>query len=147
MSVGKAVITLSEPVKDAVDRLGKDAGEAMPLFPESKIVRWRYLDRGIDVLAKDKVLAIFLTNAKAPPVALQQVGVAGDVRELKIGMSESAAKEYLKDQRSERSLRFIADTKSAYHFYPLLGLGIRYEERRVAEIAIAQVPRRTLDGK
>lgn len=147
VSVGKAVITLSEPAKDAVDRLGKDAGEAIPLFPDSKIVRWRYLDHGIDIVAKDKVLAIFLTNAKAPAVALRQVGVGGEMRELKVGMSESTAREHLKDQLAEPGRRFIADTKSAYQSYPLLGLGIRYEERRVAEIAIAQVPRRAYDAK
>jgi len=147
VSVGKDVITLSEPAKNVIDRLGKDAGEAMPLFPDSKIVRWRFLDRGVDLLAKDKVLAIFLTSKKAPPVNLQQLGVAGDVRQLKVGMSEAIAKDILKDQRTEGNLRYIADTKTAYHFYPQLGLGVRYDNARVAEIAIAQVPRRMLGEK
>ena len=105
------------------------------------------LDRGIDLLAKDKVLAIFLTSKKAPPVILQQMGVAADAKELKVGMSESLAKDLLKDQRTERSLQHLADTKAAYHFYPLLGLGVRYDDGRIAEIAIAQVPRRMLGEK
>ena len=100
VSVGKDVITLSEPVKDAVERLGKDDGEAIPLFPDSKIIRWRFVDRGVDLLAKDKVLAVFLTSKKAPPVVLQQVGVAGDMRELKVGMSETVCKDLMKDQRT-----------------------------------------------
>jgi tetratricopeptide (TPR) repeat protein len=145
ITIDKQVITLSEPAKTAIERLGKNAVDETPLFPDAKIIRYRSLKRGIDIVAKDKVLAIFLKNENAPGIPLQQFGVAGDVRELKVGMSESFAKETLKDQHSERGMRLIADTKSAYHFYPLLGLGVRYENRRVAEIAIAQVPRRPLD--
>ena len=35
-------VTLSEPIDGAVTRLGKDAAVALPLFPDSKIVRWRF---------------------------------------------------------------------------------------------------------
>jgi tetratricopeptide (TPR) repeat protein len=145
VSVGKETITLSDPALDAVKRLGEDASDPIPLFPGSKIVRWRFPDRGIDLLAKDKILAIFLTNAKAPPVTLRQIGVAGDSETLKVGMSESAAKHVLKDQRSDRNLRTIADAKISYHFYPEIGLAIRYANARVEEIAIAQIPRRRVE--
>lgn len=147
VKVGKDVLTLSEPVQDIVGRLGADAGEAIPLYPDSKIVRWRFLDRGIDLLAKEKVLAIFLTSKKSPPLTLHQVGVGGDSRELKVGMNEELAKAILKDQFSEPGLRAVDDAKTKYHFYPRLGLGIRYANERVEEIAIAQLPRKMFGEK
>src|SRR5205823_6040702 len=80
VKVGSEVITLSEPAKDAVARLGKDT-VAQPLFPDSKMTRWRSAEQGIDVLGKDKILAILLTNAKAPPVTLRAVGVGTKSRD------------------------------------------------------------------
>lgn len=147
VTVGKATITLSEPTEDAVGRLGKDAGDPQPLYPDAKIMRWRFPDQGVDLLAKDKVLAIFLTNPKAPVVHLKQIGLSGDADELKVGMSEARAKDLLKEQFTDRNLRTIADAKIAYHFYPEIGLAIRYGNGRVEEIAIAQLPRRMFGEK
>ncbi len=144
IKVGTEIITLSEPTTEAVGRIGKDAGEPIPLYPDSKIMRWRFVEKGIDLLAKDKVLAIFLTSKKSPPVVLQQVGLAGNTMELKIGMSESVAKDMLKDQRTDGVLRTIADGKTAYHFYPNLGLAVRYANAHIEEMAIAQMPRRPI---
>jgi tetratricopeptide (TPR) repeat protein len=145
VNVGGKVFSLSEPAKDAVDRLGKDA-VAQPLFPDSKINRWRSADSGIDVLAKDKVLAIFLTSAKAPPVALRAMGVGGKAHDLRVGKTEKDARELLKDQQAEKGTRSIADAKTPFHFYPAIGLGIRFADNKVEELAIAQVPRRPLFG-
>ena len=141
VTVGKEAISLAEPADLVVNRLGKDEGEAFPLYPDSKIVRWRFPERGIDLLAKDKILVIFLTSAKAPPVMLQQRGVGSDKSELKVGMSEEAAKYLLKGEHTDHMQRFIADTSVGYHFYPELGIAIRYDQKRVAEIAVAQLPR------
>jgi tetratricopeptide (TPR) repeat protein len=145
ISIGTKVITLSEPAKEAVARLGKDP-VAQPLFPGSKIMRWHSADSGIDVLAKDKVLAIFLTSAKAPPVSVRAIGVGSKARELRVGMAEKEAKEILKDQRAEKGTRSIADTKTEFHFYPALGLGIRFASDKIEELAIAQIPRRSFFG-
>jgi tetratricopeptide (TPR) repeat protein len=141
VAVGTQTITLSEPITDAVDRLGKDKGDSMPLYPDAKMVRWHFADHGIDLLAKDKVLAIFLTSAKAPPLLLRQTGVGGEPAALKVGMSEEFAKQLLKDQRTDRNVRFIADASVGYRSYPELGLAVRYDAGRVAELAIAQIPR------
>ena len=81
------------------------------------------------------------TSPKAPPVPLQQTGIGSEMRALKVGMSEATAKDLLKDQVADRMLRFIADTSVGYHFYPELGLAIRYDQQRVAEIVVVQVPR------
>jgi hypothetical protein len=140
--VGAESITLAEPAREAVARLGKDVVE-QPLFPGSKIARWRSSERGIDVLAKDKVLAIFLTSAKAPPVTIRAGGVASKGRELRVGMTEKDAEEILKGQHAEKGKQVVADAKIDFRFFPELGLGVRFEDKRVEELVIAQVPRRS----
>jgi hypothetical protein len=142
VTVDGQAVTLSEPTAGAVGRLGKDAGVAMPLFPGSKIVRWRFAARGLDLLGKDKVVAIFLTSPKAPPVTVQATGLGARPRELRVGMTEKEANEVLKDQRSDRGLYALADPRVGYRFYPEIGLAVRFGNDRVEEMAIAQVPRR-----
>lgn len=137
---GKDTIHLAQPTKDATARLGKGAVE-QPLFPGSRIARWRSAERGIDLLAKDRVLAIFLTNSKAPPVLLQGRGTGSKGSELHVGMSDRAAEDILKDQYAEKGRQAIADPNVEFFFYPNLGLGVRYENHVVKELAIAQVPR------
>jgi tetratricopeptide (TPR) repeat protein len=142
VSVGSAkdTIHLAQPTKDAAAHLGKCVVE-LPLFPGSKIARWRSAERGIDLLAKDRVLAIFLTNSKAPPVVLQARGPATKSSELRVGMTQRAAEDLLKNQPAEKGKLAIADPNVEFFFYPDLGLGIRYENHVVKELAIAQVPR------
>ena len=144
-------LVLVSTVAVAQERTGSIVGTVTDstgaAVPDAKITRWRYADKGIDVLTKDKVLAIFLTNSKAPAVRLQQRGVGGDADELKVGMSEAQAKQMLKDQHTDSARRGIADSKMTYHFYPEVGIAIRYEKSRVEEIAIAQLPRRVYGEK
>jgi tetratricopeptide (TPR) repeat protein len=137
---GRDTISLAQPTRDAVVHLGKGAVE-LPLFAGSKIIRWRSAERGIDLLAKDRVLAIFLTNAKAPPVILRARGPAAKGHELRVGMTEKEAEEILKDQHAEKGRQAIADANMEFFFYPELGLGVRYDNNRVQELAIARIPR------
>ncbi|HMF16777.1 MAG TPA: hypothetical protein VKE98_06185, partial [Gemmataceae bacterium] len=125
------------------ERLGKKAGVAVPLYPGAKIVRWHFPERGIDVLGKDKVLAIYLKSSKAPPVVLQAQGVATKSQKLSVGMTEKEAEAVLKDQRAEMTLRYIDDIRLRYRFYPELGLALRIADGRVVEMALAQIPRRS----
>lgn len=141
VTVGKETVTLAEPLKDAVARLADKSAVAVPLFEGAKIVRWRFADQGVDLIGKDKILALFLTNDKAPPLVLRSVGVATKPVELRVGMAEKDALALLKDQRADHELRPIADRTTRYRFYPELGLAVRMDSGRLAEIVIAQVPR------
>jgi predicted Zn-dependent protease len=143
VAVGSESVTLSEPLKDAVERLGKKAGVAVPLYPGAKIVRWHFTEQGIDLLGKDKVLAIFLKNPKAPPVVLQAAGVAAKPQKLHVGMTEKEAEAVLKDQRADPAPRFIDNLDVRYRFYPELGLAVRVADGLVVELALAQIPRRS----
>jgi hypothetical protein len=140
VSVGSTTVSLSEPLQDAVDRLGKN-GVMQPLFPNAKIVRWRFAEEGIDLLGKDRVVAIFLTSDKSPPVQIQAEGVATKARDLRVGMAEKEVMELLKNQHADFAPRPIDEPGITYVSYPELGLAIRFARQTAREIAIAQVPR------
>jgi hypothetical protein len=143
VAIGSEAVTLSEPLTDAIERLGKKEGVAVPLYPGAKIVRWHFSDRGVDILGKEKVLAIYLKSPKAPPIVLQSVGTATKRQKLSVGMSEKEAEAVLKGQRADMNLRYIDDIRVRYRFYPELGLALRIADGRVVELALAQIPRRS----
>jgi len=137
---GKTIF-LSQPIAEALGHLGKDAGVAQPLYPESKMIRWRFASKGVDVLGKGKVVAIFLTNPKGPALTMQAVGGSTKTHALRVGMSEADAEELLKGHRTERTTQYLTERDVRYRFYPSLGLAIRFGDGRVEELALAQVPR------
>jgi tetratricopeptide (TPR) repeat protein len=147
VKVGSRVLTLSESLQEAVDHLGEKDGVALPLYPGSKMVRWRFAKQGIDLLGKEKILAVFLTNAQAPPLVLQAMGVAGKARELRVGMTTKETQTTLQGQLMDSNPRYLADPDLAYSFYPELGLAIRFGNGQVQELALIQIPRRTIFEK
>jgi predicted Zn-dependent protease len=146
IQVGAEPVTLSDRMEQAVAKLDKKKGVAIPLYPGSRLVRWRFTEQGIDLLGGDRIAAIFLTSPAAPPVAVQASGSATRRKELRVGMTDSDAREVLRGQRVEPK-SYVADGEVLYRSYPELGLALRYEDQRIKEIAIAQVPRIPQLGK
>ena len=105
------------------------------------------MDHGIDLLAKDKVLAIFLTSKRAPSIKLRPVGLASEGEDLKVGMSEESARAILKDQLCDRGQRGVVDAGTTYHSYPLLGLAVRYSRRAPRGDRHRAMPRRVYGEK
>ncbi|MFO0968648.1 MAG: M48 family metalloprotease [Gemmataceae bacterium] len=137
---GANTVFLSEPIEQAVADLGKGEGVPQPLFPKSKFIRWRFASKGIDVLGKDKVLAIYLTSAKGPPIIVQAAGSSTKGRELRVGMKTKEVTDVLGDQPVTHG--YLTDPDRRYRLYPLLGLALRFnDEDRIEEMALARVPR------
>jgi tetratricopeptide (TPR) repeat protein len=136
-------ISLSQPLKEIMPGLGQ--GIAIPLSPQSKIARWRFPGGAVELLGKDKILAIFLRTREAPPVVVKALGVGAKGRELRVGMAQKEALEVLKIRGGGRIERAIDDPDVRFQFYPELGLAVRYDDGRVAELALAQVPRWSLE--
>lgn len=145
VNVGEHTVFLSEPIDQALEDLGKKDAVAQPLFSGSKMIRYRFADKGIDLLGKDKVVCIFLKGPKAPALKLQDVGGATKARELTVGMYEKDAEDLLKNHRVDREYLVARDER--YKFYPTLGLAVRFSDGRVNELALAQVPRIGGPGK
>ena len=112
----------------------------MPVAARTKLVRLRYPEHGVEVLATDTILAICLKGPKAPPVPLQGQGPAAPIKNLTIGMSRADLEKMLDDQVYD--FRELDDPNLTYRFYAALGLGVRLEKDTVAELVIAQIPRR-----
>jgi Zn-dependent protease with chaperone function len=135
------LVTLSDPTSKVLKILDKEKATGIPIFNRSKVKRYNEVSPGLDVLAADTVLALFLTSPKAPPVILQTQGVAGKKMEIRVGMPVRDLKEYLKDQPEEQAAK-IVDPAVSYNFYPYLGLAYRVQGDRVEELVVAQIPRK-----
>jgi tetratricopeptide (TPR) repeat protein len=133
-------ITLSDPTGKVLQLVGRDKSAGVPVYRRSKVKRYFEAAPGIDLLAGDKLLAVFLTSAKAPPVIVQARGQGTQKQALRIGMTRREFVVLLKDQPAEK--RYIDNPAIEYIFLPDLGLGVRFAEDRVSEIVVAPVPRK-----
>jgi predicted Ser/Thr protein kinase len=137
LSDGKT-ITLAQPAAAIIERLGPRKASAVPIFKHAKIKRYASVSPGVDVLADDNVLAVFLVDSSAPPVIVQKTGIGAAKREVRVGMAESELAQILATAVSES--RYVDNSSIAYTFYPELGLAVRVADGRVTELALAQLP-------
>lgn len=136
---GKSV-TLSDSLNDTLKTLGREKTVGLPVVAYSKINRYNSVVPGVSFLGDSKILAIFLTTPEAPPIYVQGKGTGAEKVALRVGMPLNALIAALQDPPVER--RPIGDRTSSYLFMPHLGLGVRIENDRVAELVLAQVPRK-----
>jgi tetratricopeptide (TPR) repeat protein len=138
LSDGKT-IALAQSAAKIVASLGTRKSAAVPIFKHAKIKRYSSVSPGVDVLADDNVLAVFLVDPSAPPVIVQKAGIGAAVQEVRVGMAESELAQILAKAVSES--RYVDNSSVAYTFYPELGLAVRVTDGRVTELALAQLPR------
>jgi len=132
-----AEVTLSEDIEDVEKRIGKGKETAAA---GTGLKRIRYEDDGVELLVREEVLAISLTDAKAPAVPLRGKAVgAGQAGAVRVGMSVKEAEALLGDdyQPSE-----IAAAGLFYRFYRAQGLALRVVKDEVREVVVVQVPRK-----
>jgi tetratricopeptide (TPR) repeat protein len=134
------LVTLSDLTPKALKALGREKSVGVPIFHRSKVKRYAEVRPGVDLLAGDQVLAVFLTSVKAPSVHVQATGAGARKQELRVGMPVREFMDILKGQPTEQ--RFIDQPDLAYLFMPNLGLGARLGRERVEEIVLAQLPRK-----
>jgi len=135
-------ISLSDNLGDVLKVLGKEKATGIPTFRFAKVQRYFAVAPGIDLLADKRVLSIYLTTNKAPPVIVQPTGLGSAKKELRIGMSIREFNDAVQGQITEKQARFIDDPATAYVSYPELGLALRFANQQVQEIAIVQIPRK-----
>jgi tetratricopeptide (TPR) repeat protein len=134
------VLTLSDATADVLKLLGREKSIGVPLFPDSKIKRYFVAAPGMDLVANDRLLAVFLTSAKAPPLYVQAHGTGAKKKELRVGMLVRDLEEILRGQTMEE--RPLDQMSVDYVYLPYLGLGYRASGDRVVELVVAQVPRK-----
>jgi predicted Zn-dependent protease len=135
---GGVSVTLNEPLADARKVLGP--GKEVPVVKNTRLLRVKYPERGIDLIGAENVLAICLSGPKAPELPVRPIGVGTQVLKLKVGMTRDEAEKVLGDE--EYDFREIDQPGHTYWFYADLGLALRIQEGKVEELAIVQIPRR-----
>ena len=132
------LLTLSETLSDVAGKLG--AAQPVPAVPGTRLVRLIYPERGLELLAIRRVVAIFLKGAAAPSLQIRGVTPGSPVASVRLGMSESEVFKVMGDDSHELPL---SDPEVRYHFYPELGVAVRFNSSRaVEEVALAQPTRR-----
>jgi Zn-dependent protease with chaperone function len=138
------VLTLDEPASPALARLGVTNAAGVPIHSKSKIKRLLSVRPDMDVLAGDKILAVFLTGPRSPALTLQGKGLTGKAGTLRVGMTEQEVSKILKGHFLE-PVRSVDNPGVTYQFYPYLGVGVRLSGGRVSELVVAQVPMQVSD--
>jgi hypothetical protein len=139
---GKATIALGEQTQDVLDRLGKHT--TLKVMGES-LKRYRFEEFAIEVLATDRVIAIFLTSKQSPPVILRpRLSGAGKEVKVSVGMSRKRLLAQVPAARSaEGGDLLVEDADYLYRYYCPLSLAMRFDSDypggNITEIVIVQV--------
>lgn len=137
---GGGEVELNQPIEGVERVLGP--GRVRVAIPGTNIRGLAYPDAGVALLAGDRVLAIFPTSPSVPVVA---GAPDGDEIRLTVGMSEAALRESMGEDLYEYGYDLGAIAGGAlYRYYRDLGVALRVDRDsgRVAELVVAQVPRR-----
>ncbi len=141
---GQAV-TLGEKTQDVLARLGKPKDKPVEVL-KGILNRYRLDKYGIELLASDRVIAIFVRSRQAPPVVLKPRGLAsGQPVELRVGMSYQELVAKMPGARMVVG-RYLLESaeENLYRYYRHLGLAVRYDadppSANVTELVIVQVP-------
>jgi tetratricopeptide (TPR) repeat protein len=131
------MLVLGQPIEEARGQLGSVVES--PLATGGRLIQLSCSQHGLQLIAADNLVAIRLQGAAAPPVVVQQTGVASRRAEIRIGLSRQDLDRILADQ--DYDFRRITDQQVDYRFYPNLGLAVRVRQGAVSEIVLAQIPR------
>jgi tetratricopeptide (TPR) repeat protein len=138
VQLGEGVtLTLTDPLGEVEGRLGP--GQKVPVAANTTLVRLRYPAHGVEVLAADQVLAIFVRGAKAPALPLRGKGLGERPVELRVGMTRQDFERALEGE--DYDFRELLAPDVFYRYYPDIGLAVKFEKGRVGELVVAQVPR------
>jgi hypothetical protein len=107
---------------------------------KSNVQRRTYAKAGLELLCTDRIVAIRLRGAKAPPVVLRATGAGGESAEVRPGMTLAALDAALGGDASQWDQRYGTNAQIVYRFYTRLGFGVRLAGDKVVEIIVAQIP-------
>jgi len=138
-------LALSDDLEETLKKRKASKSRQIPLFPASKAKRHIDVIPGVDVVGADQILAIFLTDPKAPPLLVQERGLGAAKTVLRVGMPSEDLFAALKTQQVDRSLRTIDDPAVQFRYFPALGLAVRMKDGRVAELVLSQIPEKAVD--
>jgi len=107
----------------------------VPAVSGTKLMRLAYPDRGLELLPINRVMAIFLRGASAPPLQIRGAGVGSSVSLLKLGASED---ELVKAIGDDFEVIPLTDPAVLYRFYPKIGVAVQLNSGVVEEIVLTQ---------
>jgi Zn-dependent protease with chaperone function len=131
-------VTLNDELSSLNQTLG--AGRRQVVVRNLNVHRRSYGDLGLELLCTNRIVAIRMRGAKAPPLVIRAAGQGGQSREVRIGMTTAELDGILGGDADDWDQRYGTSAQIVYRFYPRLGFGVRLSGDRVSEIIVAQIP-------
>jgi hypothetical protein len=138
VTIGTNRVSLGEPVSDVTGRLGE--GEPVPVVRGTDLVRRKYPASGMELLTADRVLAIFLGGANAPPLSLLRPSSGAGAATLHVGMTKAELEQVFAGKESTEVA--VDRPGERYRYFPDPGVGARLARDKVTELVVTQMPRR-----
>lgn len=136
-SEGK-IIGLGQVENQIKEEIG-EADTVVPVIAGTNIKRSMYNDHGVTILSSREVLAIFLSSEASPKIKLIRTGLGGETVLLSVGMDRADLEAALGDEWSVE-LVSIVNPNNAYQFYRQVGIAVQYDQQKVKELVIVNVP-------
>ena len=130
-------IAVSDLLSDVQKLLGP--GSETQVIRRTNVVRVWYADRGLQLIATDRVLAICVGGSAAPPVTVEGTGLDGAKHLVRVGMTLAEFEKLLGKPSNLDEREFLAP-REMYRYYPDIGIGVKVDHRTITEILIAPLP-------
>lgn len=128
------LIKLSDPLSMLPEKVR--AVKPVPVLNGTNLVRLFYNERGLEILATRRVIAIFLRGDNAPTLKVQHMGTGESSALLRIGMTMRELQTIINETPVPVPL---TDPNVKYGFYPGLGVAVLYDgKNRIQEMVITQ---------
>ena len=131
-------LNLSQEVSDAQTQLGAVTG--VPVLTGTNLRRYSWEALGVEAIASRQILAIFLSSAQSPAIALRGSGIGGATTLLRVGMSREDLEKALGEDNFDYTQ--LIDPDLNYRFWRSAGIAARVKDGKVVELVVVQVPRK-----
>jgi hypothetical protein len=110
-----------------------------PVIPNTNLLRYDFVQRGISLIGVDEVLAIVLAGESAPALSLREIGLGNRAHTIHVGMSTTELDALMQD--ADYDFRQLTDPETNYRFYKDVGIAVLIRNGVVAEVVISQIPK------
>ena len=131
-------IPLGEQISLALTSLG-GSPVVKPVIPNTNLLRYDFVQRGISLIGVDEVLAIVLAGESAPALSLREIGLGNRAHTIHVGMSTTELDALMQD--ADYDFRQLTDPETNYRFYKDVGIAVLIRNGVVAEVVISQIPK------
>ncbi|OGU96013.1 MAG: hypothetical protein A2475_02600 [Ignavibacteria bacterium RIFOXYC2_FULL_35_21] len=135
------IITLADPIDDVLSGLKEYDYTMIPVAARTNLKKIVLSDLHFDILASDKVIAIFVKEGNPNQLILQSVGLTSEISKINTGMTLSEFESLIGEEKDNYIFKQLFNSAINYRFYYNLGLCLRInkETKTIKEFVITKM--------